>query len=305
MSNLSYLERMRHYRGSDDAVKITGNRDNLTGMLSNPNHALRDKLTTEIMTCYSGAAYGDKNWSKFTGGWTTPEVPTIYGDFREQYGQLAQLSLDPGLITHLPEFIEFLKSYDSPINDYLAVREDFKRHLGDRTVWRGMMISDEDAARIKQEGIESSFLRGTKDMPALIENFEANVLSVFFSELVEQHFHLGNYHSPLVSVTSHEDLAMAVGKYFGKKSPGNELYLFKIRIPEIDLMYYTDHAIRRPSKLEPHFSGEEREISISVNGKKSVYHWDRHTESYILHKINPDEILDISKPSVTQSSWQG
>ena len=72
-------------------------------------------------------------------------------------------------------------------------------------------------------------------------------MSVYFGELVERHFYNENYHSPMVSVSSHKDVAIAVGRYFGRKSLSEktkDLYLFKINVPEIDLIYFSDHGQR-------------------------------------------------------------
>ncbi len=304
MEDLFYLSKMRRYRGQDEAVKILQDRQNLVELLKDPSSVSREELMGAVISCYCGKSYGDSNWSKVSGGWTTPEVPTLYGTFRDQHEQLAQLSLDPGFLTHLPEFFEFLKTNDVDAQTHAEVRKKFKQYLGERTVWRGMMLTEEEANRIKQEGIASNFLRETQNMPALIENFEANTLSVYFNELVECHFHGENYHSPIVSVTDHKDVAMAVGKHFVKKDSSRELYLFQIRIPEIDLFFYTDHAVRVPSKLQDVIN-RGANLHISVNGRETSYPWNRSVESYILHKINPEEIIEISKPAITQSSWRG
>ena len=51
----------------------------------------------------------EKNYPLYTGGWTTPEVPTVYSDFLERFPHLVQLSFDLGFVCHLPEFMEFAK----------------------------------------------------------------------------------------------------------------------------------------------------------------------------------------------------
>src|SRR3989338_4350441 len=305
MVDTSYLGKLRTYRGIDEAVEIIGDRGSLTHLLQNSKHHNRDEIIEAVMSCYSGLAYGDANWTKVISAWgDSPERITIHRIFA-QHSHLTQLNLDQGVVTHLPEFVEFLKSREQ--SDYLAARESFKRDLGSNTVWRGMVLSDQEAEKMRYEGIESDFLRKSGDMLSAIENFEANVLSVYFNELVERHFHGENYWSPLVSVSSHRDVAIAVGRHFGGRASaqeGKNLHLFKIQIPELDLVYYTEHAARLPAKLQD-LVRNGTHLHVSVNGTESSFPWDKHTESYVMYKINPDEIVDVSTPELSRTSWNG
>ncbi|MBI4919219.1 hypothetical protein HY837_04765 [archaeon] len=295
---------MRRYRGHDDSVKIIKDRQNIIDLLKNPSAVSREELMNAVMSCYSGNSYGDSNWPKVSGGWTTPEVPTIYGQFREQQEQLAQLSLDPGFITHLPEFIEFMEKFKPNTENFFEIREQFKQYLGYRTVWRGMILSEEEVNRMIHEGIDSNLLRDAKNMPASIEEFEANVLSVYFDALVEAHFHGENYHSPIISVSSHKDIAIAVGNHFGKKYESKDFYLFQIKIPELDSIFYTPHAVKTPQILQRLIDWGNK-LHIKVNETECSYPWDKHTESYVLYKINSSEIVEVSKPEIISCSWGG
>ncbi|MFH1173499.1 MAG: hypothetical protein V1725_00005 [archaeon] len=306
MVDTSYLGKLRVYRGRDEAVEIIGDRSNLTSLLENSVNHKRNEIIEAVISSYSGSAYGDANWTKvISARGDSPERTTIHGIFAQQNPHLAQLNLDQGVVTHLPEFVDFLKSQDQ--SDYLAARESFKKYLGSKTVWRGMVLSDEEAEKMRHEGIESDFLRKSGEMSSTIENFEANLLSVYFDEVVERHFHGENYWSPLVSVSSHQDVAIAVGRHFGGRTlteEGKNLHLFKIQIPEIDLIYYTEHAARLPGKLQDSVRNGTH-LHVSVNGTESSFPWDKHTESYVMYKINPDEIIDVLKPELSTTSWNG
>ncbi len=313
MAGLPYLtSRLRIYRGNDEAVEMINERDGereyLDGLLQNSKTHSREELINAVLSCYSGKVYGDVNWRKVSGGWTTPAVPTIYGEFREKFEQLAQLSLDPGFITHLPEFIEFLKKKESDVQGYERVREEFKQYLGNRIVWRAMILSEEEVQKVTTEGIESRFLREKRWDAAIIEDFEANVLSTYFDELVEVHVCNENYLSPLVSVSSHEDVAITVGRSFGIKTIYPEeprvLYLFKLSIPELDLIYHTDHGVKTPS-FQQSVIESGTNLHITVDNRETSYPWGKEVESYILHKINPREIVEVSRPIVEKSSWNG
>ncbi len=296
---------LRIFRGSDEALEVVGDRGTLVDVLQNSGQHTREELLREVMACYSGTAYGASNWPKFNGGWSTPKEPTVHTTFANRYPHLSQLNLDPGIMTHMPEFLEFLEGAGS--QEYWPLRDAFKRHLGVKTVWRGMVLTEEEADKVRVEGIESDFLRKKDEMPAVIDNFEANVLSVYVDELVERHFHGENSHSPLVSVSSYEDVAIAVGRHFGRRSVSEgkkRLYLFKINIPEIDVIFCTDHAVRPPYKLQESIR-RGTQLRVSVNGCDSSYPWDRHVESYILHKVDSKEIVEVSMPAIELSSWNG
>ena len=79
---------------------------------------------------------------------------------------------------------------------------------------------------------------------------------------------------------------------FGKKSNDRRFYLFKIAIPEIDRVYYTEHAVRKPAKLE----SLQSKLAISVNGDTNEYEWDKDVESFLLWKIDPLSNDSISRP---------
>jgi len=306
MTIMPYLSKMRRFRGRDEAVELVGDRGNLTDLLQNSQAHSRDEIVKSVMSCYSGTSYGDSNWQKVIHAWgDSPERITIHGNFAAQYPHLAQLNLDPGLITHLPEFMEFLEYNGSESLDYLAMREKFRQSLGNKTIWRGIVMNEEEAEKARDSGIESDYLRKKGEIPSLIEDFEANVLSVRFDELVERHFHGENYFSPLISVSPHKDVAIAVGRHFGARSLLNKskkLYLFKINVPEVDLIYYSEHAVRAPGKLQETIKNGIC-INIAVDGCMNSFPWDRETESYALYKIDPREIVEISKPDVKTSSW--
>ncbi len=307
MEDLSYLTKMRRLRGSDEGIKIIGDRENLDNILKNLSNHSRDELLGEMMSCYCGERYGDNNWKSFDGGWTTPKVPTIYGEFCDKYKHLNQLGLDAGFITHLEDFFKFVNENNRGIEDYNITRNKFKEHMGERVVWRGMILTEEELEEVKNNGIASDYFRKSKEINERIEHLEAEVLSVFFWQLIEKHFHGENYLTPLISVSSHEDVAIAVGKHFGRRTTQkkqSDFYIFKINIPEMDLIYYTDHGVTIPS-IQQRSIDRGTKLSIEVNGVEKEYSWDRNTESFIMYKINPCEIAEIIKPEIKSSSWKG
>ncbi|NTV41187.1 MAG: hypothetical protein HGA61_02845 [Candidatus Moranbacteria bacterium] len=296
------LERLRQFRGDDEAVvEVTSDAEQqgLLDTLENPQKNSREKLMSEMFKNFSGKEYGDYQWSQYTGGWTTPKIPTLYGEFRNSYGNFVQLSLDAGFITHLPEFFQCAQNGELENLDYEAVRDLLKEKLGDKIAWRGMMLSIDELEDIKRNGIMSPFTKylGQADHPK--EEFSAKILSTNIHELIERHFHGENWISPFISVSEEKNIAISVGRHFGQKGRDKKFYLLKLKVPEIDLISYAEHGVKKPSKLQALKSN----LSISVDGDESKHEWDKSVESYLFWKINPEEILEITQPEVTESAW--
>ena len=305
--NLEAYRNRVNIRGNDEAVLEVGtaeDKQRLAGVLSDPAHHSRNELLDAVMSNYSGEAYGDVQWSKTSGGWGTPKEITQYGTLRQDYPALAPLSLDAGFMTHLPEFMDMVDKGEIDTTDPVAARAALKEKLGDKVVWRGTMLSDEELKLAKETGLLSplSKIVETSDQPQ--SQFEAVALSTFASHAIEKHFHGEHRSKPLLSVSEHEDVAIAVGRHFGDRIPGKKFYLFKIKLPAIDLISYQDHALRTPSKLQesldrnPNYS-----LKVSVDGKESEHKWDQAVESYVFWKINPEDILEVTQPNVSESAW--
>ena len=303
------LEHLRHIRGADKAVKDIGTSDehgHLLAILQSPENFSRGELIDSLVTNYDGSAFGDYQWSLKTGGWTTPEAPTIYGTFRKEYPELSQLSLDPGVITHLPTLMEMLKSGEASATDLTAAKDALKQKLGFQTMWRGTMLTDEELQLVSQTGLLSPLGKDTKTSDNPQEELEANGLSGYIHEAMEKHLHGENYFTPFLSVSAYPDVAIAVGKHFGQRGDGRKFHLLKLQIPTIDVISYQDHAIRMPYQLSSDFErNPDFSVKIGINGQEAKYKWDEKVESYVYWKINPDEIVEITQPDIQTSSWNG
>ncbi len=309
MEATSCLEKLRIFDNfRDEAVKIIGDRTILNCLFICSDIHKREEFIQAVLSTYSGEAYGEHNWTKVYEAWgESPRKVTLNGIFAEQCPGLSQLNLDPGFMTHLPEFLEFIKTnpIKSPKNA-LETRAEFKEHLGSRIVYRGMVLSDEEAEAMRYEGIQSAFFRTLKGNISPTDYFEANFLTIYLDKIIEKQFYHENKYSPLISVTSHEDVAISVAKHFGRTwdKKDKKLYLFKIKIPEIDLIYCTDHGVMIPGKLKESI---DRGINLRVilDDKEYFHPWDRHIESYVMHKIDADEIIEVITPEVKESLYKG
>jgi len=305
------LEALRFgVRGNDAAVLETGteaDKQHLAVILKEPGQHTRDELLESVAANYSGDAYGDTQWTKKIGAWgDSPEVVTEYGKLMEAHPDWGQLGLDAGFMTHLPEFTEMLASGEITATDYAEARQQLKEKLGDKIVWRGTMLSDDEFARVQSEGLGSPLSGVVQSSEQPQEQFEAAALSARPSDTIEKHFHGEHRATPFLSVSEYPEVAISIGRHFGNKADGKKFYLFKLNVPAIDLVSYTDHAIKTPSKLQdmqsrnPDFS-----IKVGVNGEQSSHKWDAAVESFVFWKIDASEIVEVTQPDISESSWNG
>jgi hypothetical protein len=304
------LEYLRNgLRGSDAAVLEIGStpeKEKLLTTLKDPEHHSREEVQQLILENFSGEAFGDYQWSKKTGGWGTPAVPTLYGTFRDKYPQFSQLSLDVGLMCHLSEFLEMLENGEIKSNDHEGARNELKEKLGYKVMYRGTMLTDDEFKSIQETGIMSPLSKHVKQSDRPKEEFEAKAISTRISEVVESHFHGEHRASPYMSVSSYEDVAIAVGRHFGEKDDNKKFYLFKLKIPAIDVISYKEDVVRMPYKLKESIErNPDFHISISVNESNGQYKWDEDVESYVFWKLDPKDIVEVTQPDVKESSWNG
>ncbi|MDB5179157.1 MAG: hypothetical protein JWN01_1100 [Patescibacteria group bacterium] len=304
------LERRRRgLRGRDEAVVETGGPEEqkqLLDVLEDPAHHTRDELLSAVMADYSGEAYGDNQWRKTTGGWGSPEEQTAYGELREKYPQYGQLSLDPGFMTHLPEFMALVESGGITAPDYQGAREQFKAELGTKILYRGTRLTDEELQSVRENGLLSPLSTIIADSDQPQEDFEAVALSAWTGEAVERHFHGEHPATPFLSVSGHEDIATAVGRQYGKRGEERKFYLLKLEVPKIDIVSYREHAVRTPSWLQQlQDRSPDAGVKVDIDGQTVEHKWGDDIESYVFGKINPREIVEITQPAIKESTWNG
>lgn len=303
-------ERLRRgVRGSDNALEAIGSaedRRRLQDILLNAGDHSHDELLDAVFANYSGEAFGDEGWRKITGGWSTPEENTSYGEFRERYPHLAQLSLDPGFVTHLTDFIELAQQGELTTLDYQSTRQELKEKLGDVTVWRGMALTEEELEKVKQEGILSLLGREVNESGQPLAQFEASALTAWPSHAIESHFHNSHDTSPFISVSSSKELALTMGHQFGKLSDDRKLYLLKIKMPKIDLVDYTEHGVQMPGWLQQLLErNPDAHVPFTVDGEVHRTRWADGAEQFGYWKIDPEDIVEITQPQITESKWNG
>ena len=185
------------------------------------------------------------------------------------------LIIDAGIVLHLEEFKRFMSSYKSKV-DVWVIRQNFSDYLGTRTVYRSMALSDNELKSVQTIGMISA-----KKRKNLVESDVDSVQAALA-------YHSAGFSgfSDFISVTDYPTLAIAVGKSFLKNEPNKNLYLFKIEVPRLDLIYFDNL-----------YKYQEHPLAIRINlSKKPI---DYHLESFAFGEIPAKYIKKVtlvSKP---------
>lgn len=279
--------------------------DSLASIFRDPSSHSREEFLQALLVSTSGESYGDNQWQKVEGGWSTPETQTLYGRFREVYPSLSALSMDLGFMSHLPEVMRILDAGEITIDDPVIAKEQLKERLGVATLWRGTMLTDDELEQVKQNGMISPVAAIVAQSTAPEQDLN-NLMTTSVHDVVETHFHGENRTTPLLSVSSHKEVAIAVGKHYGRKGDGRKFYLFELKVPEIDRVFYTSEGIRTPYKItEMKRQNPDYGIKVTIDGEETRYEWDDKVESFMFWKIDPGEIVNVTQENFNETTWNG
>ena len=293
MPPLSHLREQRRFRGNNDALGVLGDRVRVAQVIDTFAHHSRDDLTAAILDCYDGELYGNSMWARKIMAWgNTPERITPHGIFAEKFPSLAQLNLDLGFLSYLPEFLIYAEKTNLKEENPFVVRNTFKEYLGTIKLWRGIRLTEKELEYTRSHGILSSFFRNDNSVCNL-EQFESDVLTTFPWKLLENQFYGGHMLSPLLSVSADNEVARGVGNGYAKTAVDGtpkKMYLFELEVPLIDVVPYTEHCLNAPDLLR-HVMERERS---DLTGKRLHPLWQTNIEQFILYKIDPREIVNVS-----------
>lgn len=270
-----HILKVRSELSSIEEIGSLEERNNLISILENPKKYSREQLVSTVIKNYSGEVWGDshnektgKHWGGSNDG---EEFTTQYGRFRSEYPHLKQLTLDPGFMNHLPEFMEMVKKQAITSLSAIEVRQILKETLGVQEVYRGMMLTEAQMEEMKHVGILAAIPRAMEHSEHPVDKeFEVCALTINTKDMNYYHFNAGASASTMMSVSSMKEVATSAGKEFGRYDEKNKKhYLMKLNIPVIDLLYW-----------------EENSMNQRVTKEK---------ESFVFWKINPEEIMEIEE----------
>ena len=156
---------------------------------------------------------------------------------------------DPGIASRVDDLIKYTKSDQVNINKTspFNLRKDFAKHLGYSKIYRGMAITDQQAAKIQHQGLLApGLLDIRKTEEALFNLLDTNSVrnkqdshnSGYYVDQIIARVDYGRNNDDIYSSCSkYRDVASSIGWYSQKKDKDNvHPYLIEMDIPTISVI---------------------------------------------------------------------
>ena len=196
---------------------------------------------------------------------------------------------DPGIVQHSDDFVGFadqLKGRDGKLPSCVELRRQFAKHLGTETVYRGMMLTQEELKAISESGIVSpALLRKDQAVKILQETLDPaeRQSRARYSRDIYSEMRVGRLtdlndeeNSTVISVSAYEPVAGSVGYYCSGQvqNPQKQMYVFKLGIPRISLI-----------KQENVFEPRKIDTVLTVGRFEVDEETDREVEMFVPYSI--------------------
>jgi hypothetical protein len=208
-----------------------------------------------------------------------------------------ELLVDPGLVMRFERFKRFvaLRQKQGKLPGPWTLRDEFARSLGTRTVYRSLALTPAQYETIRARGMGSRARRGGRDLNRLMMTAE-NFISARIRERGDRKKVSSD---PLLSVSEFPQAAVAAACEY--ETRGKRVYLFKLRVPEIDLIY-EEFANPKPFRFPLHnlehvLNGAGMTITSKRGRRKELLPLGRKLESFLHWKIDRAEIVSSCKVS--------
>ena len=214
---------------------------------------------------------------------------------------------DPGIAQHFDAFFAFAKEMKRKKNTLpspVELRKSFSEHLGTKTIYRGMMLTDEELALVQKSGILSPALtnkdRASHVIQETIDPTErqsmARYARDFYSEIMGR---LTDFHdrenSTTISVSAHEPVARSVGYHSSDQleNPEKHMYVFECEVPVISLI-----------KMENVFDYERNpDTKLTIGDFETDEGTDLEVEMFVPYNIPPTAIKKTERVDVAPPKW--
>lgn len=156
---------------------------------------------------------------------------SILDDFKNLGPGFEQLVVDPVLVQNREAFLEFMTK-NPGIKDPWRAREAYIASTPKVTVYRAMMLSDDDLKAVEAQGILANGVRGFEQYYRDHGTVPPGMMAGRREAMI-QHTRKKTENSPFISVSKHPDLAIAVAQEHG--DPSKQTYLFEIEVHQAEL----------------------------------------------------------------------
>jgi hypothetical protein len=236
--------------------------------------------------------------------------------------QFMPLLLDPGISNRLQHFCDFAKSYlkHNANSSAWELRRAFSDHLGTSTVYRGMMITDEELDNItKGNMLAHGFCHEPENLPLRLSVYLDPFIKDYSGRVDKPSYPTGPYdnftnqltgffgndlelrYSYLMSVSVYRDVAASVAYHEYMRTHGQgdrQLRIFKLELPNLSLL--------RQENLFPTPAPTDVVKSILTIGEgfQTDELTDKGVELLILNGLSQKNILEIEKYEGIPPEWE-
>jgi hypothetical protein len=178
-------------------------------------------------------------------------VNTWAPEIRKHRSEAWMLLLEPGVADRVAEFTRFISSKDNNMKSetLFELRNRFKSYLGVTRVYRGLLMTEQEASRVNAEGVWAPILQNseTKQNSLFTEAFGGPAEDI--TTRVNTHYsphEKVSFKGLSISVTEFPEIGIAVAnkifKSFGRRED-KKTYIVTIDIPEISLVRSTQNIM--------------------------------------------------------------
>lgn len=217
------------------------------------------------------------------------------------------LLAEPGLVMRWKEFIPFAQGFlvKSPQATPWQVREAFSAKLGKRKIYRGMVLTEEEAKGMQQNGIWAPGMKDASDRQTRIVRTlnpdeggaQRSEISSPSNEIASRLSDYRDERSGYLSVSSYDTVAKSVGYHTSGKTgdPTRKLFLFEIELPEIDLV-----------RVEGVFGflGEHHRAPLTIGTETFLRSQDTTVEMFVPYHIAPGQIVSVKQEDAKPPEWR-
>lgn len=234
-----------------------------------------------------------KTTKKLIARWYPDESEELIKQLSDEIGDKYLSALvNPRIANHLDNFISFAKNNlaKTPDKSAYELRMAYAESLGYRIVYRGVGLYSDEAANLIQNktGLVSSGMRAYGVEAYVRDLLDAKQATSFYKQIDGKRSPFLGPPDPayMLSVSDSPKLAGAIGRDYSRFN-NNFGYVFKLKIPEIDLLDQTNLFANPRLRRGYVFIFEDgTKLNFSDPGVERLLYYQR---------ITPDEILGWKK----------
>jgi len=237
-----------------------------------------------------------------------PQIKEMMQKIEAELGtEYLALLADPGIAQNFEKFLTFslnLKQKTQTLPDVITLRQLFSEKLGTQTIYRGMMLTEEEVASIPKIGILSQgFLKKERAIHVVQDGLDPDEryhyvdhARNFYGEIMKRLTDWGKKESSLtISVSGYEPVARSVGYHDSEQleNPHKRMYVLECDVPVISLI-----------RMENIFDYERKPMTrLKIDTFEVNEETDLQVEMFVPYLIPKEQIKSIEPINKIPVKW--